>query len=259
MSCGSSGSLEVKAGDIIATKTASTTSWLIRFATGSAWSHVGIATGENIILEAAKGSKSRCNTMPQIREISVTEFLRGSSKILHCVRPNCLTSHEALKLKSFATVISERTYTSINAAATVAIPWLKAAYIILGLDWILQIQDKLLSSQLAYEYVLYTLVLYLVLYFVYRIQIWSFYCQWGVKTTGRLFKKSRLGAWLIEEKHNVFCSKLVLLADKDVGGEIHNHTREENEVQPRHIVKACRNLGWKVYCAKGDRVCAVRA
>lgn len=258
MSCSSSGSLNIKAGDVIATQTASKTSWLIRLATGSAWSHVGIATGENTILEAVKGPKPRCNTTPQVREIPIDEFLNGSSKILHCVRPKSLTSQEALKLKNFVSAISEKTYTSINAAATVAIPWLKVAYIIFGTSWIFAIQDKIFSPQFAYEYALGTLVVYLLLYFMYRVQIWSFRCQWGVKTTERLFKKIRFGAWLVEEKYNVFCSKLVLLADKEIGGEIHKKTPDANEVQPGHIVKACKKLGWEIGSGKCGRECVAR-
>lgn len=259
MSSSSSGALKLKAGDVVATQTVSKWSWLIRLATGGAWSHVGIAIDENTILEAVKGSKSRSDKLPQVREISVEEFVGGSSKYLHCRRPKCLTAQETIKLNSFSSAISEKTYTSINAAATVAISWLRVALMVFVAGWFVVIKDKLISPQFACGYAIVTLILFFYLYVLYQIQIWAFQCPWGVKTTERLFKMVRLGAWLVKEKYNVFCSKLVLLADKEVGGEIHRYTPDANNVQPNHIVKACKRLGWEVCVKKNGRERALRS
>ena len=86
--------------------------------------------------------------------------------------------------------------------------------------------------------------------------VWSNRSKWGVKETEQIFRKTSIGRWLVDKKHDMFCSKLVLLADKAIGGPLSNQLPYEEEVQPTHIVKACVNLGWSakeaIYCVNQE-------
>jgi len=84
-----------------------------------------------------------------------------------------------------------------------------------------------------------------IIYLMYRLLAWSFRCDWGVKATENLFRKTRLGRWLVDIKYEMFCSKLVMLAENEIGGPSVSCLPNESEAQPKHIAKACEKLGWR--------------
>ena len=74
--------------------------------------------------------------------------------------------------------------------------------------------------------------------------VWSNRSSWGVKETEKIFQFFSVGRWLVKKKCDMFCSKLVLLADQVIDGPLSNLLPYEEEVQPVHIVDACIKLGW---------------
>lgn len=63
-------------GDIVASEGSSFTSRLIQIFTRSRWSHVGIVTGSNKILEATKSGNGK-----DVREVSLSEFMEGATAV----------------------------------------------------------------------------------------------------------------------------------------------------------------------------------
>lgn len=69
--------------------------------------------------------------------------------------------------------------------------------------------------------------------------------NFGVATTEKIFNKCGLGRYLVNMKHDMFCSKLVCLADKEIGGSLSSKLKlRPDDVQPVHIAEACDVMGW---------------
>lgn len=63
--------------------------------------------------------------------------------------------------------------------------------------------------------------------------------------TERIYCKTRLGRAVVKKKYDMFCSRLVLRADLDIGGPLAALTPGEMEVHPEHLFKACDKLWGK--------------
>lgn len=237
----------MKAGDIVAVQSNSCSSKLIRFFTQSEWSHVGMAVDANTVLEATKLSKEKIDGT-EVRVLGLESFLNGRSKTKLLIRPQALTENEVIDLKIFFESVSRKRYNAFGAAMTAVIPLMG---ILLGAWFLNGFTNSLLdliAGQVAPEsisfFVVTSFFMFLFVFLIYELLVWSFRCRWGVEKFEKLFRKTTIGNWLVNRKHDTFCSKLVLLADKAVGGPLAEKLPNEDEVQPRHIVEACHGLGW---------------
>lgn len=237
--------LSVKAGDIVATQGASASSLFIRAATVSKWSHVGIAIDEDEILEAVKNSDSSVDSQHQVRVVPVSTFVADKSLLLHCIRPEILSGYQLAHLKSFANSSSGKGYTKMHAVFTAIIPLTKVIFSLLAIFSTVNLWNDIPQSGRGTNFFVSALFINGIIYISYLLLTWSSRCEWGVKTAESIFRKCGWGNWLVERKYEMFCSRLVLLADKEVGGQIDVHTTNEYEVQPKHIVDACKRLGWQ--------------
>lgn len=240
-------SLSVNAGDIIVARADTVTSRLIRLFTLSMWSHVGIAVKENLILEAVKSVGSASDSQGQVRVVPVSEFVANTSMVRHYIRPEKLSHSQLAKLQSFANSSSLNGYTSMHAFLTSTIPITRIFFILATIFSMVERwnSDPPSITHTPLFYILppiFFVVMFAVMYF---LMVWSFRCKWRVEATENIFRKYWLGKWLVETKYEMFCSKLVLLADKEVDGSLHVEAPNEDEVQPKHVARACEKLGWQ--------------
>ena len=227
----------MKAGDIIAIKNNTATSRFIQFSTVSSWSHVGIATSANKVLEASK-EKTSNSAKCEVRESQLTEFLDGSTKIMHLIRPHELTPEETRVLRGFTKSASEKGYSALHASMTVVPQYVRLAFGGLCLF-------SLVDSPTINSNPLFSALLAVFLFMVCELLICSYRSKWGVKKMEEWYCKTKIGKYLVEVKSDYFCSRLVLAAEKFMSSNLPDHLPNEDEVQPRHIVKACKKLGWQ--------------
>lgn len=204
---------------------------------------MGIAVDEHHILEAAKKTDARADSQHQVRVVHVSQFVAGKSRVLHCIRPEILSSAQITKLRGFADSSQGNRYTALHAALTVVPLWMKYAFILLAAFsmadfW--RTAPWALSSFVSAAGIVTGIGLF------YALHAWSFQCEWGAKATENLYRKFSWGHWLVERKYEFFCSKLVLLADRAIGGPLAIHLPGEHEVLPRHFIPACKRLKWLV-------------
>ena len=235
----------MKAGDIIVSRGKSWITPFIMFFSWSKWSHVGIALDENSILEAVKENDSSIDLPRQIRVVSVSHFLADKSKERQYIRPEKLSGDQLAKLQNFTDSKLGVGYTAMYAAFTAFLFFIKFLFIIFALAtavwlWVNTPWSVLMTS----SFFIAVLVIYLIIYGEYKLLDWSYRCEWGVKATERVFRKFKTGKWLLERKQELFCSKLVLLADTAIHGQLKAHTPSEHDVQPGHVVEACEKLKW---------------
>lgn len=237
----------LKAGDIVAVQNSSITSKLIRIATRSDWSHVGIATSSSTILEATKQRRNSPEELNEVREVSLDDFINGSTKSLHLVRPESLSEDQIEALNNFLIEMQSKNYTALHAFFT-AVPsivtfWITFTYLCesvrLGII-------TLTSGGNILAFIIAMAVTAGFIFTFIKLLRWSARIKVGVKKTEQIFYKTKLGRFLVDKKYDMFCSKLVLLADKAIGGPLQEKFPYEEEVQPRHIVEACFQLGWLV-------------
>ncbi len=238
--------IPVKPGDIFVTRSKSCKSLLIRIATLSKWSHVGIAVSGESVLEAVKADGTTDGRRHQVRVVPIEQFAANASAMRYYVRPDELTTHQIEKLNSFIDSNNKRRYTSLHAALTAFIPIMALCFCVLAVistfdSWIKADPSATHSS----PFWLGVLTVNVIFYLMYRLLVWSFRCDWGVKATENLFKKTRLGSWLVDIKYEMFCSKLVMLVEKEISGPLVSCLPDESEAQPKHIAKACKKSGWQ--------------
>lgn len=230
--------LTAKAGDIFVTRSHSKNSSWIQALTASRWSHVGIAIGDDLILDAVKGA------CPQVRTLPLQEFAAEAAVIRKYTHPG-LTTSQVFKLVAFAKSVEVKRYTAAHAALTVAIPFMRCLFSGVA---VLSLYDVWRRAMAVNTHWLPAVGSYVVIagmiYVSYRLMMWSFRTKIGTKTTEAIFRKFRLGNYLVDIKYELFCSKLVLLADKELGGPLSNLVPNESEIQPKHISEACDRLGW---------------
>jgi hypothetical protein len=239
-------SISIKAGDILVTQTKSCSSFLIRGMTASKWSHVGIAVDKEFVLEAVKGRGNSADSQPQVRVVPLNVFAANTTARRHYIRPEKLSPSRIEKLNAFAALNNETGYTAIHAAITAFIPIMRIAFSIIAIISMFDIWSKAEPSEvLTPSFIFSALIIIGIIYLLYRLLSWSFRSDWCVKTTEDIYRKCSLGNWLVEIKYEMFCSKLVLLADLAVSGPLGAYVPNENEIQPKHVAEACKKLGWK--------------
>lgn len=201
-----------------------------------------MAVDEKFILEAVKKNDSPNDSRPQVRVVPLSDFLQGKSQVKHFIRPQSLSESQLARLNIFANSNFHKNYTKLHAGFTITIPTMKWLLIFLAFFSIIYTWQKngVTNSSLSAG-----LIIIGIIGLAYFSLAWACRCEWGAKTTERLFRKFGWSNWLVERKYEWFCSKLVLLADKEIGGQIYLHAPSEHEVQPRHIVLACEKLDWK--------------
>jgi hypothetical protein len=230
--------LTAKAGDIFVTRSRSKSSSWIQVCTASRWSHVGIAISDDLILDAVKGAH------PQVRTLPLEEFVAGAVAIRKYTHPG-LTNSQVSKLAAFAKSVEVKRYSAAHAVLTVTIPFMKFLFSGVALLSLLDVWRRAATASTHWlpatgAYV----VIAGLIYASYRLMTWSLRTEIGVKKAEAIFRKFRLGNHLVEIKHQLFCSKLVLLADKELDGRLSDLVPNESEVQPKHISDACGRLGW---------------
>lgn len=238
--------ISAKPGDIFVTRAKSCSSLLIRVATLSKWSHVGIAVNSESVLEAVKAGSTTAAFSPQVRVVPIKVFAANTSAMRHYIRPDKLTISQIEKLNSFVNSNNEKRYTALHAALTAFIPIMALCFgalaVISTFDSWIKAESSVVRSSFFW---LAVPTINAIIYFMYRLLAWSVRSDWGVKATENIFRKTRLGRWLVDIKYEMFCSKLVMLAENEIGGHLVSCVPKESEVQPKHIAKACEKLGWR--------------
>lgn len=231
----------MKPGDIFASRNRGLGSWLIRSITRSNWSHVAIATASDRLLEAVPTSDRK----DEVREVCLADFLNRSDQVKLFERPHQLSKKQLCQLSEFAQSIKLKKYTIVHAGLTMlgsfiwALAWV---FFILSAIDLLSLCKALEASFDSYLLALMYVGLLLTLWAV--ITVWSLRTNFGVPTTERLMGKTRFGRYLVRVKHDMFCSKLVALAEKEIGGRLFLELPAPEETLPRHIVEACQKMGW---------------
>lgn len=239
------GRISAKPGDILLTRSKSCGSLLIRIATFSMWSHVGIIVDDESVLEAVKVRRTTDGMSRQVRVVSIECFAANASKTRHYIRPENLTANQIEKLKSFVNSKNEARYTALHAALTAFIPIMKLCFVVAAIIATRGFWAKTESfAGQNMPFWLGVLTVYGIIYLMYRLMAWSFRSELGVKATENIFNRIRLGRWLVGIKYEMFCSKLVMLAEREIGGSLASYFPSEDEIQPKHIAKACKEFGW---------------
>lgn len=235
----------MKAGDIIAVQNTSKGSKIIKASTLSKWSHVGILTSNSTILEATKLNKKRTSNPEEVREIPLEKFIQGCASHIHLIRPTELSNDQINLLNIFKEKIKERNYTTIHAMIT-AVPFFIIIAICISFIYeFFNLGIKTINSgRSILAFLIAMAIAAIFVYAYYKLMLWANRSKLGVEKTEKLFNRFKLGKLLVDIKHDMFCSKLVILADKAIGGELHKALPYAEEVQPGHIVKTCINLGW---------------
>lgn len=238
--------VSVKPGDVFVTRTKSFNSVLIRVATLSKWSHVGIAVSSESMLEAVKTGGTTDPLIRQVRVVPIKVFTDNTSVMRHYIRPDELTTYQIEKLNSFVDSNNEKHYTALHAAFSTLNPIMELCFGVLAIISTFDLWARAdPSSVRSWPFWLVVLILNAFIYFLCRLLVWSSRSDWGVKVTENLFRKTRLGRWLVDIKYETFCSKLVMLADREIGGTLAFYLPNESEAQPKHIAKACEKAGWR--------------
>jgi len=235
----------IKAGDVFASRSRTPQSLFIRIATLSLWSHIAIALDERFVLEATKRGKGGDPQEPEINATPIDVFLSKQSAVLHLSRPKPLSRADSERLREFQLEQRANRYTSFHAALTALLPltllMCSCIAIIQVYDlWAAPIQEGKFSSPHLASGLVITALVYGPVFVILSSRI-----GWGEKAVERLFERAAVGRIVVEQKHAMFCSKLVILADQRIGGDLGNAISYAQDAQPKHIVRACRTLGWK--------------
>ena len=176
--------------------------------------------------------------------MSLGDFLRDKSKVIHLGRPHPISEDQKQKLHAFSHAQSAVRYTSLHAALSAALPVTRTACVVTTVAALYQLlADPIRAGTFSVSLLLAGLPIALFIHGPLLV-IWSSRFQWGVSATEQLFRKVPLGTWLVEQKYEMFCSKLVALADKELGGPISTAIPISRDAQPKHIVRACKKLKW---------------
>ncbi|XQU09417.1 hypothetical protein P4544_06655 [Halomonas sp. LY9] len=238
--------ISAKAGDIFVTKANSCSSRLIRAATVSKWSHVGIAINDEFILEAIKAHNGLGDYPTQVRVIPIADFADHATTIRRYIRPGGLSSSQQDKLISFSESEQNKGYTALHAALTALIPITRIFFIVIAIFSMIYIWPEAAFIEAKKTSFFFAALSILgVIFFIHLTLVWSFRVRWGMEAIEAVFRKCRLGNWLVEIKHEMFCSRLILLADKEIHGPLAALLPNEYEIQPKHVAKACEKLDWE--------------
>ncbi|OFI36431.1 hypothetical protein [Alteromonas lipolytica] len=231
----------MKAGDIIISRNEARGSKLVRRFTKSNWSHVAIATSSDTILEAVPTSDRK----DEVRERSFADLLNESDQLVVFERPQPLTSEQNDRLKNFTKSNKSKSYTLLHAGLTMAGSFIWAVVVIffvLSAVELFSINRELGATLSSYILALVCVACFFSIWAA--LTIWSFRTNMGVPTTEKLFSTTQFGRYLVRIKHEMFCSKLVALAEKEIEGDLSPKLPAPEECLPKHIFKTCQKLGW---------------
>lgn len=240
-------------GDIVVSEGTSISSRLIQIFTRSWWSHVGIVTGSDKILEATKSGDNM-----DVREVSLSEFKKNAKAVAVFHRKPQLDASAVKKLSDRSEQLRTSKYAVEQAIFSNYLPTMKVLLLIYFSYPIFLICDYLVKSDVADAGVIAALkLLGIILLFwiaVYLMLTLTFKSQWGVHTMERLYNKTRLGRFLLKRQQYTFCSKLVAMIDSEVGGVLMNQWRPADNFRPVDIVLACHNMNWeRSYLKESER------
>lgn len=235
----------VKAGDVFASRSRTPQSLFIRIATLSLWSHIAIALDEGFVLEATKCGKGGGPQEPEINATPIDVFLSKQSAVLHLSRPKPLSRADSERLYEFRLEQSANRYTSFHAALTALLPLALLVCTCIAVTQVYYLwAEPIQEGKFSFSHLASGLVIAALIYGPVFV-ILSSRISWGEKAVERLFERTALGRIVVEQKHAMFCSKLVTLADQRIGGDLGDAISYAQDAQPKHIVRACRTLGWK--------------
>jgi hypothetical protein len=238
----------LEAGDIIAIKGNSNSAPLIKIFTFSKWTHVGIAVNSTQILDAipSKEYEERAD----VDLVNKADFIKDAEKVIHFKRQPSLTTDQKKRLDEFVKYAKTKKYTRTHAAGTLSLPFYNILLTIFFIPFIaLMSLTALYDADLSENVFMHVtkIVTVLVIWIVFfKFVKWSSGNKWKVKEVEFFFQKAKFGSWLVAKKYDMFCSKLVLLAEQAIGGELSPLLPNEDETQPKHIVRACEKLKWEI-------------
>jgi hypothetical protein len=233
-------------GDIVASEGSSFSSRLIQIFTRSRWSHVGIVTGSEKILEATKSGNGK-----DVREVSLSEFMEGAKAVAIFHRKPQLDESGINYLRDRGKQFLQSKYSVEQAVFSNYLPtilafmWIYFGYpTYLICDYLIKNYSDDAGVLVALQLLAIILVFWVFLYLLFAFTS-KYKCQWGVKTMQRLYKKTRLGRMLLERQQDTFCSKLVALIDSEVGGMLVCQSSTAESYRPVDIVLACQKMKWE--------------
>jgi hypothetical protein len=236
----------IKTGDLLVSRAKSPTSWFIRKITNSEWSHVGIVINETQVLDAVIGKGKR----PDVNIVDLAKFKEPTTKTVWIKRLPEVTEDQAAKLIEYASSAKEKKYTKLHMALSALLPVLslvlKLLFIATAVDYFPYINDTTNTQITFHSYFVLLLFVGLSLWGAYIAMAWSSRTNWLVKQCETVFRKTRIGNWLVDRKYDLFCSKLVIEADAKFGGDLSKVFPYAHEVWPSDITKECERLGWPV-------------
>ena len=236
----------MEAGDILAVKGSTNASPFIKFFTGSKWTHVGIAINSNLILDAIPSTKGGGRT--DVDFVTKAKFIEGASRRVHYKRKPPLTDEQINSLNEFAVYAKTKKFTKTHAAGTLFIPILNFLLAAFFLPLVYLIFISMFGSN-SEDYV--TCLVFIVGFLLIWLCLSMVFTRltkvkYKVKEVENLFRKTDFGSRLVEKKYNLFCSKLILKAEEAIGGDLLPYLPNEDEIHPKHVVKACEKLKWEI-------------
>lgn len=231
-------------GDIVAKEGSSISSILIQIFTRSWWSHVGIVTGSDSILEATKSGG-----MVDVKEVSLSEFKDNAKVVAVFHRKTNLENSALEKLSIKSNELRASKYAVEQALFSNYAPAMKVLLLLyFGYPIFLTFQYLAKSSVAGAGFIEGFKLLGGILLFWITIRILltsTFNSSWGVSTMERLYKKNRWGRCLLKRQNDTFCSKLVATIESEIGGELVSNKRSADSYRPVDIVLACQDLNWE--------------
>lgn len=238
----------MEAGDIIAIKGNSNSAPLIKIFTFSKWTHVGVAVNSTQILDAIPSKKDE--ERADVDLVSKADFIKDAEKVIHFKREPPLTAEQKERLAEFAEYAKTKNYTRTHAGFTLYLPVIFILLTIFFSSLIFSLFSSILVSDNMESIGVYSIgiiVIALIWLGVFKLYKWSTRVKWKVKEVEILFQKTKYGSWVVAKKYDMFCSKLVLLAEQAIDGELCAHLPNEDEIHPKHIVNACIKVKWNTY------------
>jgi hypothetical protein len=234
----------IKPGDILVVSPKLFRGLHIKIGTLSKWTHVGIATDDKKILEATWSKKDKHKNKIDVNDIPIEEFI-ANKEVFHLIRPDSLNQQQEKLLKKFTFEKKNQGYTALHAALTTINLILPISLIGIFIYLIYETYNKYsFANNGIFATIIALCLAAILLILFFQFMKWSNRSTWGDDFTEKLYRKTRLGSWLMDRKYDMFCSRLVLLADREIGGPFWNEFPYPNEIQPKHFVKIGKKLGW---------------
>lgn len=214
----------MKSGDILVSSASTWTSWGIRLATGSRYSHVAIAISDSEVFEA---------TPDGVLPVSLDSFISSNTRVLLLSRPLDLTADQLSKVKE---AVHSKKYLSYNLFRT-----LNSGFSQFGFN--LGFLTLLIFSCL---FAVIGNWLYLVFFTaVMLVPMTMLYVSANPVKSNELFIKLRVPKKLLTDLDSHFCSQLVLDIDNDIVGGLSENWKRPNEPRPKDIKRLALKSGFR--------------